>query len=145
MGVATGGSIAGIGIYLATAFWLAPATNNSRPTTSYLVLGGACVLVAIGCNAGGYTLLLAGYPLILPLGGVGLLLLTLGFPALRTASWLSQLATASFGIYLCHVMFLETTEFLLERLYPAKVTYTFPVKLLEVTLLFGAAAALPSC
>ena len=95
-GVATVGSVAGIGIYLATAFWLAPATNNSRPITSYLGLGGTCVLAAIGCNAGGYTVLLAGYPLILPLGGAGLLFLTLGFPALRTASsWLTQLTTAS--------------------------------------------------
>lgn len=138
-GLATVGSVAGISIYLATAFWLAPATNNTQPTASYLVLGGVCTLAAIGCNAVGYTALLAGYPLILPLGGVGLLLLTVGFPALRTAPWLAQMATTSFGIYLCHVLFLEATEFLLECLHLSGISYTFPVELLEITLLFGVA------
>lgn len=139
-GVATVGNLAGISIYLVAAFWLAPATENSRPSASYLVLGGICTLGAIFCNASGYIGLLGGYPLILPLGGLGMLLLTLGFPALRLAPWLTKLAAASFGIYLCHVLFLEAIELLLERLYPALVVYNFPVKLAEITFLFGAAA-----
>ena len=96
-------------------------------------------MLAVLCKANGYTGLVGGYPLILPLGGVGILLLTLGFPSLQFPAWLSRLAATSFCIYLCHVLFLEAFELLLGRLYPGEVVYDFSVKLAEVTFLFGAA------
>jgi peptidoglycan/LPS O-acetylase OafA/YrhL len=77
-----------------------------------------------------------GYSLILPVGGIGLLLLTIGFPKTTIPRWLSNLASASFGIYLSHVLFLEAFEFFVKRSSHVSIDYNFSVKAVEVTLIF---------
>ena len=73
---------------------------------------------------------------MLPIGGLGLLLITLSLPSLVVPKWLATLTATTYGIYLSHILFLEAPEFLLEKKHYA-LQYNLPVKLLATTLIFA--------
>ena len=124
-----------IAVYVATAFGFARVLK-SPGNWRYLVLG----LVLAGLAVSG---LLVAYPeparsfvLVLPIGGLGLLLIALSLPSLVVPKWLATLAATTYGIYLSHILFLEALEFLLEKKHYA-LQYNLPVKLLVTTLIFA--------
>jgi surface polysaccharide O-acyltransferase-like enzyme len=139
-GVAVPGIVISIALYLATAFVLAPQMSAARTKPSYIVVGLAMLLLVLILNSRGQFLLVLDAPMILPIGGIGLLLLTVGYPTCYLPSWLAQLAGLSFGIYLCHVVFLEAFEFIASRLFHSTMVYNLPFKVLEVTMIFAVSA-----
>ncbi|HEX8357025.1 MAG TPA: acyltransferase [Segetibacter sp.] len=72
----------------------------------------------------------------IPLGGLGLILLTLNIPGVRLPRSVASLAAATYGIYLSHVVFIEAFEFLLERLHYS-INYNWTIKLGMAILVFG--------
>ncbi|WP_162549704.1 acyltransferase family protein [Hymenobacter nivis] len=125
-----------IAVYVATAFGFARVLKSPGRDWRYLVLG----LVLAGLAVSG---LLVVYPeparsfvLVLPIGGLGLLLIALSLPSLVVPKWLATLAATTYGVYLSHVLFLEALEFLLEKKHYT-LQYNLPAKLLVTTLIFA--------
>jgi surface polysaccharide O-acyltransferase-like enzyme len=139
-GIATPGAAITVALYIAAAFALAPKMHDVRTKPSYVGVGIAMMLFAIICNSRGQSLLVLDAPMILPIGGIGLLLLAVGYPTCYLPKWLAQLASVSFGIYLCHIVFLEAFEFVANHLYHGAISYSLPFKLLEVSILFAVSA-----
>ena len=71
----------------------------------------------------------------IPIGGLGLLLLTLGLPKQSAPQWLITLCATSYGIYLSHVVFLEGFEFLLKKLH-LNFQYDLAHELLMTSIIF---------
>lgn len=141
-GVAATGQVVGIAAFIGSAFWLSPRIHTLTFRPEYIITGIVLIVSAVYLNYYGHTLSILNYPLILPIGGIGLLLLTLCTPTYSLPNWLSILASTSFGIYLSHILFLEAFEFILKATHHANLEYNFVVKLLEVTSIFLMAAAL---
>jgi surface polysaccharide O-acyltransferase-like enzyme len=139
-GIAIPGMAISVALYLATAFVLSSQMHDIRTKPGYLVAGIALMLFAIVCNSRGEFLLVLGAPMILPIGGIGLVLLAVGYPTCYLPNWLAQLAGASFGVYLCHIVFLEAFEFIASHLYHGTIHYNLPFKLVEVSMLFAVSA-----
>ena len=135
-GLQTPGCFVGIIVYLVAAFQFAPIIHDTRRRPVFLLVGCALIALAVGCNGLGNPLFFFEYPLVMPIGGVGALLVTVGLPDARVPGWVIKLAAISFGIYLCHVLFIEAFEFLVERVYHLKIVYSLLVKVLEVTVVF---------
>jgi surface polysaccharide O-acyltransferase-like enzyme len=139
-GVAIPGITISVALYLAAAFGLAPKITDVQTKPSYIVIGSIMMLLAVILNSRGQFLLVLNAPMILPIGGIGLIIMAVGYPTCYLPNWLAQLAGLSFGIYLCHIVFLEAFEFMANRLYHDEVIYNLPLKVLEITLIFVASA-----
>jgi peptidoglycan/LPS O-acetylase OafA/YrhL len=107
-------------IAIATYFIVVVAITNSsilpKAAFSFQCLGAVMTAGAIILNLQKTPLKLYGYPMILPLGGLGLMLLSLGSYGISLPRWLKNITKLSFGIYLCHVLFLESIEFIFEKM-----------------------------
>ena len=125
--------------YLIAGFYLASRLNQIKINWWFIAVGGVLVvLILIGIGSGGetYTGALPFLLRNLPLGGVGLLLLSLGAAALRFPKATAVVFSATYGIYLSHVLFLEAFEFLDERILHSSIVYTFSTKLLISLVIF---------
>ena len=135
------GQLVSIGTYLLLAFWLAPQLAVRRQRWLLAAPGILLTILAIGINMTGQNYLALGYPLSLLLGGIGLLLTTIGLPGSTISPAFALLSSLSFGIYLSHVIFLEAFELFTERLWPPTgIYYTGGMKLLVTILTFASAA-----
>ncbi|RZJ91834.1 MAG: hypothetical protein EOO60_07535 [Hymenobacter sp.] len=140
-GVAAIGEVLAIAAYLGLAFWLAP--QLARPRRRWDLAGPGLLMagIAVAVNMLGYTFPVLGYPLVLPIGGIGLLLVGFGLPRPTLPAMLMQVSAWSFGIYLSHVVFLEAFELLTKRVFPPiGLHYDWTIKLAVVTLIFTVAA-----
>ena len=130
-GVSYTGSFLGSIIYVAAAYYLSPRVVQSSSSWPVVTVGFLLVTVSVWLHYLGYDLLVFDYPMVFPLGGIGLLLISFGFPN-NYSSVAKKLFTLSFGIYLCHVVFLELFEFVLEKTAPGSFQYDLPANLLMI-------------
>jgi peptidoglycan/LPS O-acetylase OafA/YrhL len=61
----------------------------------------------------------------LPTAGLALVLLAIGLPQMPLSKLMTKFTNASFGIYLCHVVFLEAILFTTDRFFPGKIVHDF--------------------
>ncbi len=125
-----------IAVYVATAFGFARALKSPGRDWRYLVLGLVLAGLAISELLVTYPEPARSFVLVLPTGGIGLLLIALNLPILVVPKWLATLAATTYGVYLSHVLFLEALEFLLEKKHYV-LHYNLPTKLLVTTLVFA--------
>lgn len=135
-GVAALGQLFAMAAYLIGAFTFAGHVKDTRIHMPLIILGTGLLLVAIISNFIGIHYTVLDYPLLLPIGGIALLLLVLGLPMKNMHPWIFAITTTSYGIYLSHVLFLEAFEFAIERYYAGEAYYNFALKILVVTGVF---------
>ena len=135
-GIAPTGRVAGFLAYIATAFWLAPKIKSWPRPPYYALAGAAMVLFAVLSNAAGHTYVFLAYPLIISVGGIGLLFLAVGLRVTGLPKWLPPVLLSSYGVYLIHVVYLELIEFALNRLRPNGVYYDFALKTTVIVSVF---------
>ncbi len=123
--------------YLAASFLIAPLIKSRTKHWSLLLVGAA--LFALPLLVFGFGLMgnsfLNEYIFSLPLSGIGLLLIALNLPAITVPSWSKAITSATYGIYLSHVMFLEAFEFAFEKMHQS-INYTLANKLLISLIIF---------
>lgn len=104
-------------VYLVAGFFIAPTIKNPTKKWLPLLIGFFLFILPLLVSGFGITnsLILNEYFFSLPLSGVGLLLIALNLPNIETPSWLAGITSATYGIYLSHVMFLEAFEFFAEK------------------------------
>ncbi|MEI6946686.1 acyltransferase [Paraflavisolibacter sp. H34] len=126
--------------YVVAAFLLASKTNRS---------GFHGPLVAAGIFLVGLSVFnmifkihapVAASVVNLPIGGLGLLLLAIGLPLRKVPGWVKVLSSLTFGIYLCHVVFLEAFQFFFKGALSVELHYNLIVKLLVCALVFALSA-----
>jgi len=101
-----------------------------------ILLGLIFVVTSIVLNFFDIALNLLNYPMVLPMGGVGLALISMNVSLSTVPKWLLNLSTYSYAIYLIHIMFLEVLEFSFQKMYAINVFYNFTVKSLFVLIIF---------
>lgn len=134
-GSATTGQFLGLAIYLAFAFYLVSQQNNMINRPIYMLAGSFLTITAILCNFLGYRFEFMDYSLLLPISGIGLVLIAVCNPFRNVPEWLIKLSSASYGIYLCHVLFLEALEFGIEK-YFSGIKYDFFFKTITISFIF---------
>ncbi|MCG9793527.1 acyltransferase family protein [Flavobacterium algicola] len=131
-GNSIGFSIVGIPLFVFFAYlstFIVPSSRNF----SLAVSGAVILLLVFLFDKSGYILTILNYSLTSPLIALGLLLLSLGmfdlikFPLFLTSS--------TYGIYLCHILFLEGFEFLLKLIH-IELNYYFIDKLEFTCIVF---------
>lgn len=140
-GVSASGQIFGIAFFLTAAFWAAPLLKSSKNQWQYVAFGSVLVVFAIVSNWFGYRYPVLSYPLLFPIGGIGLLFVAVGFPCIKLPNWFILLSSTSYGIYLSHVLFLEAFEFVIEKKVNVGLYVDLPLKMIIVTGIFISAAA----
>ena len=124
-------------VYIIASFLIAPAIKTSAK--SWLLLLFGIILFALPLFAIGFkeaaTPFLNDYLFSLPLSGIGLLLIALNLPNTSLPAWATSITSATYGIYLSHVMFLEAFEFASEKAH-LSLKYTLANKLLIASILF---------
>lgn len=110
-------------MYISFAFLLSSKIKNFENKPFFIVIGGLLIIL---------TLLSIYYPQdevnfylhrAIPIGGLGLLFLGIGLPYIHLPPWLIYITSMTFGIYLCHVVFLEGLEFSAEKLLAIDIYY----------------------
>lgn len=126
-------------VYLAASFLIAPFIKSNTKHVSLLLLGIALFILPIVVYGLGITSskFLNDYLFSLPLSGIGLLLIALNISAISLPTWTKSITTATYGIYLSHVMFLEAFEFIFEKTHQT-INYDLVNKLAVALLIFVA-------
>jgi peptidoglycan/LPS O-acetylase OafA/YrhL len=127
--------------YVIMAFYLAPKIKKQQTHWGYIVLGALLIVLAISGLFVKYPVIFTQYFLALPIGGFGLLLLTLNIPRLELPNWLITLSSVSYGVYLAHIMVLEGLEFAIAKTH-IPIHYNVAVKLLVTFTVFIISATL---
>ncbi|WP_026463744.1 acyltransferase family protein [Adhaeribacter aquaticus] len=127
--------------YLSAAFLLAKKINNNNIHWRYFVGGLLMVILTLmiywsNININILNISIANLLNHIPIGGIGLLLLAIGFPSVTMPNWLLHLSSMTFGIYLIHIFFLEALEFFFEKLLFIDLHYDVTIKLLVVATIF---------
>ena len=125
-----------LGCYILFGFLFSLLIANAERKPVLTVSGIVIIIFTLIVTFSNVNLQLMNYPLLIPFGGLGLLLFAIGFPLQKLPGWLKTLSENSYGIYLCHVLFLEGFEFITDRYFPGRIEYTFVTKLLVVTGIF---------
>lgn len=139
-GVSSIGVIVGIVIFIFAGFQLAPHVLNVKRKPMFVIMGAVLVVFAIVCNYVGFRFRILDYPALFPLGGIGLLMISIGLPLAYLPKSIKYLCSLSYGIYLCHVIVLEAFEFLLERVLKIELEYTSLLKMFVVIIAFALSA-----
>lgn len=74
--------------------------------------------------------------LVLLVGGLGLFLVAIDLPSIKETKISSKIMSTSYGIYLSHVVFLESLQFFIVHFLHQKLLYTFSIKLLMTLVIF---------
>lgn len=130
------GFLVAVTVYLLSGFFFSNRVDHLQINNVYTIIGFLLVAFAIISYWSNYTYSFLGYPLVSPLGGLGVFLITLGVPIKSIPKWLSELSANSYGIYLSHVLFLELSEFLIAKMH-LEIQYTLVIKLLMVAIIFS--------
>jgi len=69
-------------------------------------------------------------PLIFPVCGICLYKIAISFPTIKIPSWIKEIMSLSYGIYLSHVVFLELMERIVKKITGSEITYTLINKLI---------------
>src|SRR5690606_24207260 len=115
--------------------------KNLNNNWGLVSIGVLLVLFAIISSWLGFRYIMLSYPLMLPVGGIGLLLISVGYPCIKLPKWLLVLSTLSYGVYLSHVIFLEIFEFFIEKMFAGKIYIDLGKKIILVSCIFISSAA----
>lgn len=123
--------------YLAASFLIAPLIKSRAKHWSMLLIGVALFTLPLVVFGFGFTgnAFLNEYVFSLPLSGIGLLLIALNLPSITLPAWSKNITSATYGIYLSHVMFLEAFEFAFEKMHQS-IVYTLANKLIISLIIF---------
>jgi surface polysaccharide O-acyltransferase-like enzyme len=124
-------------VYMLAGFLIAGIIKDSTKKLPLLLIGVvlfAMPLLVSSLHANTNPLL-NEYLFSLPLSGIGLLLIALNLPNTSIPNWAKGITSATYGIYLSHVMFLEAFEFATEKMHLA-INYTLTYKLLIAAIIF---------
>ena len=138
-GIRTVGSLCGILIFISAAFIASSWTDSeiSEKRVLFCSIGSIILLSALICNFSGQLLMVWNYPLIFPLGGIGFFLIAVSTPFYSIPKRFLQLTTFSYGIYLCHIVFLEAYEVILDKIFHYQAVNDLTIKLFETTFIFS--------
>lgn len=132
------------GNFIAAALFIGVAyTWSKKPEGRFNavcgIVGALIWIGAVSLNRMNLRMDVLHYPLILALGGIGFFMLASSIHIHIKNEKISKALTASFGIYLVHVILLEGFEFLVEVCAKGNFDYSFWVKLgVSLTVFFGA-------
>jgi surface polysaccharide O-acyltransferase-like enzyme len=122
-------------LYVASAFSLAKLSIKKNNSFIYTLFGLLLVIAAVllpTINIDPDYIMFSR----IPIGGIGLVLIAFSVKQTKLSDLLIMLTTATFGIYLSHILFLEGFEFILAKVWKGKFTYDLPVKIFVVSLIF---------
>lgn len=123
--------------YVAASFLIAPLIKSRTKHWSMLLAG--IVLFTLPLFVFDFGIInnafLNEYLFSLPISGIGLLLIALNLPSIALPAWSKNITSATYGIYLSHVMFLEAFEFAFEKMHRS-ITYTLANKLIISLIIF---------
>lgn len=112
--------------YILFAYLLSKLKTQSRYNYVLIVIGLLTTLASIVFSFSHSTLLNIGdYQLLTCLGGIGLTLLCIYLPNVNVSPWISDISSTSYGVYLCHVIFLEILEMVIEKALHGTFVYDF--------------------
>jgi peptidoglycan/LPS O-acetylase OafA/YrhL len=123
-------------LYLLVPYLLYKKVNGTPPKMLFIILGIVLLIITELLEFNTVKGTFMGSLTRLPIGGIGLLLLALGTPIISIRKWLINLCVLSYGIYLCHIVFLEGFEIGLKKVLHKQIIYDLPVKLIVVTIIF---------
>jgi len=131
--------------YVGFAFWAASRIKSTQLNIMHISIG--CLLLMIASLASWYDeqFIFLSYAKLMPLGGIGLAIICMGIRFIHMPKWLVILSSLSYGIYLCHVVFLEAFEFILEKIVSREICIDIPTKLLIVCSIFIFSALFTVC
>ena len=135
-GFSSAGSILAIPLYILIAYWASTKILGKDNNRLLTIIGILIVLFMIVSNFSGFHYILMDFDFILIFGGMGLLLLAIGSPFLGDIPKIKYIAGCSYGIYLSHVLFLETFKLYIERIFKINLYYNFYVTTLIVISIF---------
>ena len=121
--------------YLVIGFFIAPKINRSEISWPYLFLGMGLIILSLTGSNFNCAFLINEYVISLPLGGCGLLLLSLNIPNIRLPKSLTSLSSTTYGIYLSHVVFLEAFEYMVDKIHYS-INYNLTNKVLISIFIF---------
>jgi surface polysaccharide O-acyltransferase-like enzyme len=132
------GNFIAAALFVGVAYAWTKKPENRYNLASGLV-GAAIWIGAVSLNMLGVRLDVLGYPLVLSLGGIGFFMFASSIHIHIKNEWITKALTASFGIYLIHVILLEGFEFLVEVFAKGNLYYSFWVKFgVTFTVFLGA-------
>lgn len=121
--------------YIVIGFYLAPKIKALQKTWLFFSIGLILILLAISRPFISYSPLFNDYVLSLPLGGLGLILITLNIPKINVPSWAVIAASTTYGVYLSHIMFIEALEFIIDKV-NYEIYYDLTTKLIMTFTVF---------
>lgn len=127
-------------VYGIFAFWAALRIRCVENNRYYLFSGIFLLVLASVSSFYEDSFLVFRYIKLLPLGGVALALICMGFPHITLPKWFFAIASLSYGIYLSHVIFLEAFEFIFEKINIDEFVIDIPIKFMIVLGIFICAA-----
>lgn len=128
--------------YILFAYLLSKLKSQSRYNYMLIVIGVLTTLASIAFSFSHSTLLTIGEYQILPcLGGIGLTLLCIYLPSVNVSSFISNVSSTSYGVYLCHIIFLEILEMVIEKAFHGAFVYDLFSKIILTFLIFSISIA----
>lgn len=129
--------------YIILAFGIAKLMNEKRLNMYYAILGFALFVLLILLKYGSLDYLntpdYASYFSVI--GGLSLTLMAFSLPSISFSKKTMFILGFSYGIYLCHILFLEAFEFILKHqkidlFYDFKIKFLFSICILCCSILF---------
>lgn len=136
-GFKNGYYIIGYFLYIGFAMYHLYANSSSKyiilPNKYlYLLLIFTIILISI-FDIGGFRKL---GPLIFPVCGICLYKIAISLPIIKVTSWMNKILSLSYGIYLSHIVFLESIEMIVKKIIGSEMTYTLINKILLALIVF---------
>jgi Acyltransferase family len=124
-----------ITFYIFSASLISLIINNNYPKMAYIITGIIIIISTLIIHPSN-SLNHLNFLQRLPTGGVGLLFLAIGLRKIQLSKFWLKVISTSFGIFLCHVIFLEAFEFITEHFTNITINYTTLNKLIISFLIF---------
>ena len=107
-------------VYIIISFLISSKIRNLTLNYKYLLIGIFLVAIVVGANFLKMQCHFLSDFTQLPIGGIGMMLLTFGLPKYKMQAWAMVLCSTSYGIYLGHVLFLEGFELTIKKTAPCR-------------------------
>jgi len=121
--------------YIILSLYIGQKLSYVRRENWYFNSGILLIALSISNSFIKYPALLNNYLFNLPIGGLGLMFIALGISVKRSPQWVLAFSSATYGIYLSHVLLLEAFEFAVERFH-YNIYYNLITKLIVTSLIF---------
>ena len=127
--------VSAIAMYIIIAFYISPKIKVPHKTWGYFAVGLVLFFIAVCRPFLAPALLTKEHLIALPIGGIGMILLTLNTPAIKVPDWVLTITSTGYGVYLSHIMFLEGIEAVIEKMH-YEVVYDITTKVIVSLLVF---------